>query len=633
MCMKAPYMFISLIIPGPKSPGKNIDIYLQPLMAELKMLWSEGVRTFDVCRGQQFNLRAMLLWTINDFPSYGMLSGWSTHDHPYRVDTNHFLHGKTVRNQMPSRPTGVELWNAISGMKFAFEDPDGYPLGYGVFHKWTKKSIFWKLPYWGRRTKDNINARKDIFLLCNCLELHIDPQSGMNRMSKVVYTLTRDDNKILCKWLKGLKFPDGYASNLSRCVDRSGCKLIGLKSHDCHVFLERLLPIAFKNFLPNFVWATLTDLSNFMHDLSSTTLSKTSMDNLELATPVILCNLAKIFPPAFFDSMEHLLVHLPYEANVGGLVSSHHKSICNAYILQEITTFASHYFEPDIQCKQRIPQRNIKGPVNLKQPPKSIFNYLGRSSGAKSKRYLDSEELLVAHTYVLLNCPEVEPYYRCVYVDYLKEGLQVASIDREFVTWFRCQILEENELYYVSYGTLTHATSIPIYFVNGYVWRPKDYRSNRSTINSGCVWFDPTRGTRLDNNYRLVEVNLKRKYLRYDPFILEQQAIQVYYSPYPSKTSRQSSWMSVCKTKARGKVEEQWTDDNVVYQQEVHITSIHNELPLNIRSYDVSNLRDPNNIIYMELKGKMRSMILNQKNVTMEQKFPLIRVGVQIQMT
>ncbi|XP_047309666.1 uncharacterized protein LOC124913089 [Impatiens glandulifera] len=523
-------------------------------------------------------------------------------DHPYRVDTNHFLQGKTVKNQMPYRSTGVELWNAISGIKFAFEDPDGYPLGYGVSHKWTKK----------RRTKDNINARKDIFLLYNHPELHIDPQSGMNRMN------------------------------------RSGCKLIGLKSHDFHVFLERLLPIDFKNFLPNFVWATLTDLSNFMHDLSSTTLSKTSMDNLELAAPVILYNLAKIFPPAFFDSMEHLLVHLPYEANVGGPVqyrwmypferflhtikqkiknkSLIEASICNANILQEITAFSSHYFEPDIQCKQRIPQRNTKGPLNLKQPSKSIFNYLGRSSGAKSKRYLDSEELLVAHTYVLLNCPK------------LKEGLQAASIDREFATWFRCQGIQVTYLlYYVSYGPLTPATSIPIYFVNGYVWRPKDYGSNRSTMNSGvcvkandaeyygllediiqlqypgpymgvvlfkCVWFDPTRGTRMNDNYRLVEVNMKRKYLRYDPFILAQQAIQVHYSPYPSRTSRQSSWMSVCKTKARGKVEEQWTDDNVMYQQEVPITSIHIELPLNIRSYDVSNMRDPNNIIYMELEGE-----------------------------
>ena len=77
--MKSPYMFISLIIPGPKSPQRNIDIFLQPLIEELKMLWNAGVPTYDVSRGDTFIMKAMLLWTVSDFPAYGMLSGWSTH--------------------------------------------------------------------------------------------------------------------------------------------------------------------------------------------------------------------------------------------------------------------------------------------------------------------------------------------------------------------------------------------------------------------------------------------------------------------------------------------------------------------------------------------------------------------------
>ena len=36
MCMKQPYFMLSLLIPGPYAPGNNIDIYLQPLIAELK---------------------------------------------------------------------------------------------------------------------------------------------------------------------------------------------------------------------------------------------------------------------------------------------------------------------------------------------------------------------------------------------------------------------------------------------------------------------------------------------------------------------------------------------------------------------------------------------------------------------
>ena len=57
-----------------------------------------------------------------------------------------------------------------------------------------------------------------------------------------------------------------------------------------------------------------------MNDLNCSTLSLDKVDNLQAQIPVIVCNLEKIFPPSFFDSMEHLLIHLPYEAKIGGPV-------------------------------------------------------------------------------------------------------------------------------------------------------------------------------------------------------------------------------------------------------------------------------------------------------------------------
>jgi hypothetical protein len=78
MCMKQPYFMLSLIIPGPRSPGMKIDVYLEPLILELKELWNVGVPTFDVSLKEKFTMRAALMWTINDFPAYGDLSGWST---------------------------------------------------------------------------------------------------------------------------------------------------------------------------------------------------------------------------------------------------------------------------------------------------------------------------------------------------------------------------------------------------------------------------------------------------------------------------------------------------------------------------------------------------------------------------
>src|SRR6185436_7722137 len=66
-----------MLIPGPKSPGMDIDVYLRPLILELKELWEKGVTTWDAGTRKNFKLHALLLWTINDFPAYAMLSGWS----------------------------------------------------------------------------------------------------------------------------------------------------------------------------------------------------------------------------------------------------------------------------------------------------------------------------------------------------------------------------------------------------------------------------------------------------------------------------------------------------------------------------------------------------------------------------
>ena len=77
--MKKPFSFLTLLIPGPKAPGNEIDVYLRPLVDELKELWENGVPTHDKMTGSTFNLRAAVMWTINDFPAYGNSSGWSTH--------------------------------------------------------------------------------------------------------------------------------------------------------------------------------------------------------------------------------------------------------------------------------------------------------------------------------------------------------------------------------------------------------------------------------------------------------------------------------------------------------------------------------------------------------------------------
>jgi len=66
---------------GPKQPGNDIDVYLSPLIEDLKLMWDQGVEVFDGFANETFKLHAMLFCIINDFPTYGNLSGYSVKGH------------------------------------------------------------------------------------------------------------------------------------------------------------------------------------------------------------------------------------------------------------------------------------------------------------------------------------------------------------------------------------------------------------------------------------------------------------------------------------------------------------------------------------------------------------------------
>src|SRR5512147_2930042 len=76
--MKRKYIMMPIIIQGPKQPGNDIDVYLRPLVEDLKLLWKkEGVPVWDEDKQEEFNLRALLFVTINDWPALSNVFGQS----------------------------------------------------------------------------------------------------------------------------------------------------------------------------------------------------------------------------------------------------------------------------------------------------------------------------------------------------------------------------------------------------------------------------------------------------------------------------------------------------------------------------------------------------------------------------
>ncbi|GKV12727.1 hypothetical protein SLEP1_g23844 [Rubroshorea leprosula] len=227
-------------------------------------------------------------------------------------------------------------------------------------------------------------------------------------------------------------YPD-IASDPRNCVNMQEAKVSGMKSHDCYIFMQSLLPITFHDFLPKQVWEALTKISQFFKALCSPTIRVTDMEIWQGKIVETICQLERIFPPSFFDSMEHLAIHLPYEAKVGGPVQFHwmypferrmhglkslvknkacpEGSICENYIISEISYFISLYFQGEVETRgDRIP-RNLVGLGPSVNNGFSIFNNLGKPIGSlQQQRVLTAKERNAAMARSIIEMPDEQEY-------------------------------------------------------------------------------------------------------------------------------------------------------------------------------------------------------------------------------
>ncbi|XP_035549023.1 uncharacterized protein LOC108993538 isoform X1 [Juglans regia] len=339
-------------------------------------------------------------------------------------------------------------------------------------------------------------------------------------MPHASYTLHVDERNKFCEWLADVKFPDGFASNISRCVSiQNSCKISGLKSHDCHVFMQRLLPIAVGGYLRSDIALALIELSTFFKELCARTLDVNRLSQLQTDIITILCKLEMIFPPSFFDIMVHLAVHLPREAILGGPVQYRwmypferylgkfkryvknkarpEGSIAEAYIHTECLTFCSMYLQ-DIETKFTRMDRNVDGGEAENIDGFKIFDQKVRPIGMALNLQLSNKLLPEATWYVLNNCDEI--------ASYLKEHYEKCNVhspnhtDRkhqtEFPSWFKQRVQEQRitnpldvtaDLYALACGPEPTVASYAACIVNGKRFHTKQRELRRRTQNSGVL--------------------------------------------------------------------------------------------------------------------------------------------------
>jgi hypothetical protein len=195
--------------------------------------------------------------------------------------------------------------------------------------------------------------------------------------------------------------------------------------------IERILLAMVRGYVLEHVWLVLEKLSYFFRRLCAKELSKSIIEELKKMVPELVCELEKIFPPDFFLSMQHLIVHLPNEAKLRGHIQARwcylikrclktlrkkctnkariEASIVEASIREEVSNFTTSYYKLSLPSNYNPPPRYNADEV---ESTLSLFKgQLGSTSGSTPKR-LDPKEWRRITLYVFTNLVEVQPFIK-----------------------------------------------------------------------------------------------------------------------------------------------------------------------------------------------------------------------------
>ncbi|KAK1664339.1 hypothetical protein QYE76_052498 [Lolium multiflorum] len=359
---------------------------------------------------------------------------------------------------------------------------------------WKRRSVFWDLPYWKildtphcldvthitknvcksllstllnmpDRTKDGPKARHDLKVLGIREELQIPPaQEGQSEEEA--------DG--------GVRVPFGYSGLISRYMDPKKRNFSGMKSHDCH------------------------------------SISVKKLARLQEEIVVILCELEMYFPPAFFDVMVHLLVHImddivslgpaflhnmmPFE-RMNGVIKGYicnrshpDGSIVQGWLTEECISFCTNYL--DIEDPVGLPQnkhlRRFEG-VGHKNGRKELHVHMsGRTSDFDRAN-------LVALQHIDLIDPWLKEH-KTMIENSGKPMMTEAEIYREhnssFARWFKDHIdanpppmdSDKDKLVLaLSHGPAPNIMTYQAYDINGYTFYTEEKDKNSVYQNSGVT--------------------------------------------------------------------------------------------------------------------------------------------------
>jgi len=281
-------------------------------------------------------------------------------------------------------------------------------------------------------------------------------------------------------------------------------KLMGLKSHDCHVLMQDLLPVAICGILPKNVRQVITRLCLFFNAICGKVIDPTRLDELENEAIIILCQLEIYFSPSFFDIMVYLIVHLVREIRLCGLIF-----LRWMYPIERCIKILKGYMKNPYRPEASIVERyiaeeaiefctNYMSEVEAIGVPKSRYEGRHEGKGARGVRVVrkDQQQILQAHLYILNNTNYVLPF--------LEEHKMLLSMNpranekwllnehnKTFLKWFKEKIGEKDcdvdELKWLARGPNFDVITWSAYYINKFSFYTNTEDQKSTMQNSGVT--------------------------------------------------------------------------------------------------------------------------------------------------
>jgi hypothetical protein len=272
--------------------------------------------------------------------------------------------------------------------------------------------------------KDTVKVRKDLRRRNIRKHLWLTAHSG--RGGKIVkphasYVLTPEEFEVFAQTIESLKMPTGYSSTLGKHI--RGKKFGSLKSHDYHVLMQQILPLALRGLLTAGARMAVMHMCKVFRRICTKVYNPAEYESLQLDVAESMALLEIEFPPSFFDIMTHLPYHLVQELDLCGPVSTRwmypierymktlkgyvrnmarpEASMAEGYVKEECIGFVTEYLQRFDVVKRRVWDANEE------------YGDVEEAVEGAGKPYMMTSALRdIAHKYVLRNVAVMQPYLR-----------------------------------------------------------------------------------------------------------------------------------------------------------------------------------------------------------------------------